>query len=143
MVYTCCINNCLSVLQIVLMAGYFLDTLQKIRHGCSPNQDGCLLWTKGPYNTAQYPYGIMTLPWPCRASLKRKTFNVHRLMFLCHYQLTSLPDGFEVSHLCRNSRCVNPEHLIMEHHVINEDRKLCHAATSPTHHCRHLIKCII
>ena len=133
----------LFLLQIVIMAGYFRDTVQKIRQSSSANQDGCLLWNKGPYDTVRYPYGTMTLPWPTRASPKCKTFNVHRLMFLCHYQITSLPDKFEVSHLCGNCRCVNPEHLIMEHHVINEDRKLCHAATSPTHHCRHLIKCII
>ncbi len=31
----------------------------------------------------------------------------------------------EVSHLCGDPRCINPEHLNVEHHDINQSRKPC------------------
>jgi hypothetical protein len=40
---------------------------------------------------------------------RRKNLWVHRVTYE-HY-VGPIPDGYEVDHLCRNSRCVNPKHL--------------------------------
>lgn len=33
-----------------------------------------------------------------------------------------IPDGYEIDHLCRNKRCVNPEHLEAVTHAVNMSR---------------------
>ena len=62
-------------------------------------KDGdCLLWTghtnsKG-YSTVQV-LGVRVY--------------IHRLAYMVH--VGPIPDGLTIDHLCRNKRCVNPDHL--------------------------------
>ena len=48
-------------------------------------------------------------------------FFAHRISFLIYNG--DLPAGFEVDHLCRNRKCVNPNHLDGVPKKINQDRK--------------------
>ena len=60
----------------------------------------CWLW-KG--YTRPDGYGVT--PWAC----KRKIEYVHRVAYTLTYG--PIPKGFVIDHLCRNRRCVNPDHL--------------------------------
>lgn len=55
----------------------------------------------------------------------KKTVTCHRLMFMLCTKNFELKNGHEVSHLCHNARCVNPEHLSLEPPNINKDRQIC------------------
>jgi hypothetical protein len=45
-----------------------------------------------------------------------------------------IPEGLELDHLCRNTLCVNPDHLEPVTHAENIQRG--HAARGPVTHCR-------
>lgn len=40
---------------------------------------------------------------------KKKRARAHRVSYLM--AIGPIPDGFEIDHLCRNTKCVNPDHL--------------------------------
>lgn len=44
---------------------------------------------------------------------------VHRLAYMTHHGLTSLPRGHHVDHLCRNHGCLRPDHLELVTHGEN------------------------
>jgi hypothetical protein len=62
-----------------------------------PDGSGCLLWR----GYGSEGYGQITIAG--------RTYGAHRLV----YELTvgRIPFGLHIDHLCRNRRCVNPEHL--------------------------------
>lgn len=60
---------------------------------------GCMLFT-GPL-TNEHKYG--------RVGVRGKFYQAHRLFYEHH--IGPIPVGFELDHLCRNPRCVNPSHL--------------------------------
>lgn len=60
--------------------------------------EGCWVWTAG-FN--RYGYGTM--------SVRHKKRMAHRLTY--ELLIGFIPDGFDLDHLCRNTRCVNPAHL--------------------------------
>ena len=49
---------------------------------------------------------------------------VHQIAYLARYNKRPA-EGEDVSHLCHNSLCCNAEHLTIESHAINMDRKAC------------------
>ena len=67
-----------------------------LRHEVEPT--GCWRYLGGPFNT---PYGHLTL--------NGKLMTAHRFYYL-HYK-GEIGEGNHVDHLCRNKRCVNPNHL--------------------------------
>ena len=55
--------------------------------------------------------------------INKKPYLVHRLSYEMANN-TKLPNGhsLEIDHLCRNKRCVNPEHLEIVSHQVNNNR---------------------
>lgn len=64
------------------------------------SDDGCWLWTAAVTRT-EAPYGVF---W-----LDRKQVPAHRVSYEIH--VGPIPEGLHLDHLCRNPRCVNPDHL--------------------------------
>lgn len=64
---------------------------------------GCVEWTAG---TNGVGYGMFFVEWAGGANVK---VLAHRWA----YEQTKgpIPDGLHIDHLCRNPRCVNPDHL--------------------------------
>ena len=60
-------------------------------------ETGCWNWD----GARSYGYG--------RAYWKGEAYQAHRLTYMFHKG--TIPDGLYLDHLCRNKRCVNPDHL--------------------------------
>src|SRR3990167_6627220 len=84
----------------------------------------CWIWTgrttirdrKRP-NASRYTYGVFDLSWrPTRATV------AHRVAY--SFTKGSIPNGMQLDHLCRNTLCVNPEHLEAVTHKENLLRSL-------------------
>lgn len=74
--------------------------------------DGCWLWQ----GTVSNKYGQFNM------DINGKQVLAHRVSFLMAGG--TIPDGFEVDHLCRNTLCVNPKHLEAVTHLENIRRAL-------------------
>lgn len=99
--------------------------------GLNSNGLGCILWL-GP--TSKQGYGIIWVSefGPDHAA----RYNCHRLAYMIAHRLTpqsilkASPDTcekMEVSHLCHKRTCVNPDHLVLETHGTNAERRHCNA----------------
>ena len=82
----------------------------------------CVLWKGGASSRG---YGVMRVTWPEEG---RKVELVHRVALMAEMRRT--PSQFpgrrlEVSHLCHKKLCINPMHLTLEQHAINQERIHC------------------
>jgi hypothetical protein len=77
----------------------FVGTAEERFHHFTEVTDGCWNWTG---NVSKHGYGVMR----CKGL---SSYMVHRYS----YELLRgpIPQGLVLDHLCRNRRCVNPEHL--------------------------------
>lgn len=99
------------------------DTLEqrlwaKIEKAAGDN--GCWIWNGG-LSTAGY----------ARFFADGKTRQASRVAY--ELIVSPIPDGLELDHLCRNTRCVNPLHLEPVTHAENVLRGVRRTAT----HCKH------
>lgn len=62
--------------------------------------DSCWLWTAGVSSSG---YGAFTIHYP-------KKVSAHRFSYYLTYSVCP-PNGYQIDHLCRNKRCVRPDHL--------------------------------
>lgn len=67
-----------------------------------PVESGCIEWTG---RIDRYGYGQF-LP---EGGRKANNMGAHRWAY--QHFVGPIPEGFQVDHLCRNRKCVNPEHL--------------------------------
>ena len=75
----------------------------------------CHLWLR---DQSRYPkYWVSHL---------QRQIPVHKLVFFLYRGRIPVFEGDEVSHLCGNERCCNVNHLTIEPHEINMERKKCH-----------------
>ena len=107
---------------------YFGKIMSKT-HQASNGQ--CMLWTGTKKKGTSY--GVICCFWQG----KFRTFSVHRLVFVFHNGLhidDITQSGMDVSHLCHNTLCVNPQHLSYEPHQTNTVRRACISAGTCTGH---------
>jgi hypothetical protein len=71
---------------------HIADKIQK------DSETGCWEWL-GSLSHNGYPM----------SSLKNKRIRVHRLTY--ERFVGEIPEGMQIDHLCKNTRCVNPDHL--------------------------------
>ncbi|VDI29238.1 Hypothetical predicted protein [Mytilus galloprovincialis] len=92
------------------------------------NGKGCVEWVGA--KKGKSGYGIQVVKWP-GGEEKRET--AHRLAYMIKHRLTryDMPqidennNKVECSHICHQTLCVNPEHILIEPHAINQDRLHC------------------
>lgn len=72
---------------------------RKVEKG--PLPDSCWIWT----GSTRSGYGRVSAWYDFKAI----SILVHRVSYIIHYG--SIPEGFEIDHECRNTRCLNPAHL--------------------------------
>jgi hypothetical protein len=72
---------------------------QNFWHKTTPGPNGCLEWT-GSITAVGYP----------TMSIHGRQVGAHRVGWVIGTG-KEIPDGWEIDHLCRNIKCVNPEHL--------------------------------
>ena len=84
---------------------------------------GCWLWpgTCGPTG-----YGVFNF----RRDGRSLSTPAHRAVYQA--LVGSIPDGLELDHLCRNRRCVNPEHVEVVTHRENVRRGIGRPSGTPT-----------
>lgn len=93
----------------------------------------CMIWTGTRKRGRGAEYGVLCCKWGGRW----RTFSVHRLsiIFSRLWHLEDISErGMDVSHLCHNSLCVNPQHLTYEPHQVNRIRSACVRAGQCTGH---------
>jgi len=71
-------------------------------------ETGCWNWQRG---LSDRGYGNVNLSSP------KRRMGAHRWAYLCW--VGPIPEGLELDHLCRNRRCINPEHLEAVTHLEN------------------------
>ena len=136
---------CISTCGQVIMDQFYADLHAKLmeRSIDTGNRHGCRLWT-GALTSGGY--GRMAVRWSPGV---RTDERVHKVDCMIKYRCTR--DTFpgydlqgkrvEVSHLCHQKLCVNPAHLVVERHEVNQARIHCVAQG----HCSndHVPACII
>ncbi|XP_072024268.1 uncharacterized protein [Amphiura filiformis] len=89
------------------------------------DKSSCRLWTgpRKPPTRAGKVYGFtsMKLPGDCRWTKRY----AHRLAYMAKHRMLHLGDKMHVAHRCRNTLCVNVEHLSLESAAVNNARTLC------------------
>ena len=90
------------------------------------NETHCNLWLGARTGNGLYGRKQVSLP-----DGTRKLMRVSRVIYMIQQRTLNVPtsneDGvtIEMSHLCHNSLCVNPTHLILEEKITNIERKHC------------------
>ena len=87
-----------------------------------PQGDTCVYW-RGRISSSGY--GLQTVYWPEEG---RKVEKAHRVALMADRKQTrsQFPrDSVECSHLCHHKLCVNPQHLVLESHSVNQERNHC------------------
>lgn len=89
---------------------------------CAPHLGPCWLWTATPKNA----YGLFLL--------NDKTVRAHHAGYVL--LVGPVPEGLELDHLCRVTRCVNPAHQEPVTHAVNTLRgESPQAANARKTHC--------
>ncbi len=96
-------------------------------HISPENENGCFLWT-GPKNKCKSSredacYGRIRARFP--DDTKSRHYYAHRLTYMIHHNITSIPHNLHISHLCHNTLCVNIQHLSAEPQYVNNTRQRC------------------
>ena len=99
------------------------DIDKRLKKQCSNTSfDECWVWMGvKTYKTCTI-YGKMRARLP--GDDKSKYYYIHRLSYMCHHQQILNSKQF-ISHLCHNSLCFNPAHLVIEDISSNHLRKAC------------------
>ena len=121
----------------------FWDNLAQSLHKKIEYINNCVLF-KGC--TDKYGYGRKAVSWPYGV---KEEMGAHRLSYLVSIRTFNkdLPrhnahgEILNVSHLCHNKLCLNPQHLCLETNIVNRERQHCVNQNSCT--MAHQPHCII
>lgn len=91
--------------------------LNRFLNKINKQENGCWIWT-GATKTGRIRNGKGEKYSVC--TLRRKNEQAHRVLFR-HYK-REIQQGLEIDHLCRNTLCVNPDHLEAVTHSENVKR---------------------
>jgi hypothetical protein len=89
---------------------------------------GCLLHCKSP-SEARYPKTKI------QGAGERKEYYIHHLVL--RGKGAAIDAALQVSHLCHNKRCINPDHIIAEPGEYNRMRQGCTQLAMLRHTCSH------
>ena len=80
----------------------------------------CQLWDGATREERHVTYGVINV----KINDKWRVMHAHRLAMYCR-ENKIIESTLDVSHLCHNSTCINPLHLSVEPHHVNNNRKAC------------------
>jgi hypothetical protein len=117
------------------------------RRGCVipkrlPRDDGYVRWTIAKKAVETAFKGASPMP------TGEQSFYVHQLAYYAKYGTIPTRNHEHLSHLCDDSRCMNPKHLVVESPKVNNSRKNCRVTVTCQHcgestdACAHNPKCI-
>lgn len=84
-----------------------MSLIQKHKNKYSIQNNGCWIWVASGGD-----YGCVYV--------NGKMLNAHKVFYEEVYG--PVPDGLELDHKCKHTRCVNPEHLEAVTHIVNVSR---------------------
>lgn len=130
-------DNCLHpILSLSLVSSLYFVTMEAFFNNLKAqidaktqfnvNDNGCNLWIGARTSNGLYGRKQVTFP-----DGNRKLMRISRVVQMVKGHMLYVPavndEGhiIEMSHLCHNSLCVNPDHLILELRNTNAERKLC------------------
>lgn len=90
------------------------------------NESGCRIWQGQLAVRGGVNYGIQKVAWlPGVLFNAPQKMYAHRIAYMCSNRTTDIPPGFDISHRCHNSVCVEASHLSCEPHTVNNNRIHC------------------
>lgn len=111
------------------MVEEFFSKLDKLITSKSrPMAQGCIEWTG---KLTKSGYGSVQLTLPGASQHNRLHTTAHRAAYMLKNKVLHLTKineqgkTLEISHLCHCPYCVNPEHLTLETHATNVERRMC------------------
>jgi len=113
----------------------------KLKRGAVTNKKGCLLAKVESKDV--YP----------KTRAENRWLPNHMLVFYAHHPEQEPKEGFDVSHLCHEPKCINPAHLRLEQAELNRDRNKCiswkwmkcpkHPEEEAWNPCQHQPQCVL
>lgn len=113
-----------------------LDEIEQVDEACASSTAGngaCIIWGGGNYvSVGNYRKGIVK--W-VDTNGRRTSTTIQRATYM-NITGCTLSDikGFDVSHICHNSLCITFQHLSLEPHAVNIQRKNCVSEKRCTSH---------
>lgn len=103
------------------------ECLRFLKYVGDKNDNGCINWLGGKFKRGYGCFGL---------GRTKQTYKAHRISFWLHgYDL--IP-GMVIDHICRNTSCINPEHLrqvtTKENHL--ENSRAVGAINAEKTHCK-------
>ena len=109
----------LDLLLEVIMEAFYENMKKRIllKVNISANSN-CWIWAGGL--DSEIKYGRIGYVDPASGDSKRK--NVSRVAYMVFHKVWGADPGLDCSHLCHNTLCCNPDHLVLELRSINNNR---------------------
>jgi hypothetical protein len=110
------------------MAATISQMAERVLKRCTPNDDGCWVFpgatAKGYGRVGTYDQGV------------QRVYQAHRVVYM-HLVDADLDPALVLDHLCKERRCVNPEHLEPVTPTVNTERavEVRNKANAEKTHC--------